>query len=202
MAKVHPSTKCRGRMAEVRQPADVLRLVVWASGQKLLFMGGEFGQAREWNHDRGLDWDLMKRPRRRPAPIGSTSELRLPERACPSGDMDDTYEGFEWIDFHDADNCVVAFLRRSREGSCWFWGQRDPGGVTTIEWACLTTGFTVRSSTPMARPTAAVTSGNLGGLQAEAVEWQGRTHSIVVNLPPLAVIAFKRAAPGDSVEAP
>ena len=44
--------------------------------------------------------------------------------------------------------------------------------------------------------------GNLGGLQADAVEWQGRTHSIVVNLPPLAVIAFKREAPADSVEEP
>ena len=44
--------------------------------------------------------------------------------------------------------------------------------------------------------------GNLGGLQADAVEWQGRTHSIVVNLPPLAVIAFKREAPADSAEEP
>ena len=44
--------------------------------------------------------------------------------------------------------------------------------------------------------------GNLGGLQADAVEWQGRTHSIVVNLPPLAVIAFKREAPADSDEEP
>ena len=44
--------------------------------------------------------------------------------------------------------------------------------------------------------------GNLGGLQADGVEWQGRTHSIVVNLPPLAVIAFKREAAADFAEEP
>ncbi|MDQ3414838.1 MAG: 1,4-alpha-glucan branching protein GlgB, partial [Verrucomicrobiota bacterium] len=78
-------------------------------GKKLLFMGCEFGQWREWNHDQGLDWDLTNLPRhdglRR-----LVQHLNHVYRNEPAlWDMDDSHESFEWIDFHDADNCVVAF---------------------------------------------------------------------------------------------
>ena len=89
-------------------------------GKKLLFMGGEFGQCSEWNHDRGLDWHLLKVPRhdglRR-----LVQHLNYVYKNEPAlWDQDDSYDGFEWIDFHDADNSVVAFMRKSRRRHCVF----------------------------------------------------------------------------------
>src|SRR5947208_14179532 len=83
-------------------------------GKKLLFMGGEFGQRREWNHDRELDWFLNKEPRhdglRR-----LVQHLNYTYKNEPAmWELDDSHEGFEWIDFHDADNSCVSFMRKSR----------------------------------------------------------------------------------------
>ena len=85
-------------------------------GKKLLFMGGEFGQWREWNHDTQLDWHLTNLPRhdglRR-----LVQHLNYIYKSEPAlWNLDDTYEGFEWIDFHDSENSVVSFLRKSQEG--------------------------------------------------------------------------------------
>src|SRR5436853_405459 len=84
-------------------------------GKKLPFMGCEFGQWREWNHDASLDWGLLQSPlhdglRRL---VQHLNYLYKSEPAL--WDLDDAYEGFEWIDFHDAENSVVAWMRRSRE---------------------------------------------------------------------------------------
>jgi 1,4-alpha-glucan branching enzyme len=84
-------------------------------GKKLLFMGGEFGQRNEWNHDTQLDWELLKLPRhdglRR-----LVQHLNYTYKNEPAlWQFDDTYDGFEWIDFNDADNSVVSFLRKSRD---------------------------------------------------------------------------------------
>ena len=90
----------RRRLAEVRQPAAAATATCAAMpGKKLLFMGGEFGQWREWNHDRSLDWHLLDEPghdgvRRwvaRPEPRSTA-----PSRRCTSCDCDPA--GFEWID--------------------------------------------------------------------------------------------------------
>ncbi|HXM32769.1 MAG TPA: 1,4-alpha-glucan branching protein GlgB, partial [Chthoniobacterales bacterium] len=104
---------------EWQQFANLRMFYAWMyghPGKKLLFMGGEFGQRREWNHDRELDWDLLGLPRhdglRR-----LVQHLNYVYKSEPAlWDQDDSYEGFEWIDFHDADNSVVAFMRRSRAG--------------------------------------------------------------------------------------
>jgi len=165
-------------------------------GKKLLFMGCEFGQYGEWNHDQSLDWGLTNLPRH-DGLKRLVQHLNHVYRSEPAlWDMDDSHESFEWIDFHDADNCVVAFLRRSREGEILVFvvnatpivrynyriGLPDDGFYREI---INTDGETYGGSNV----------GNLGGLAAEAVEWQGRTHSVVVNLPPLAVVGFKREAP-------
>jgi 1,4-alpha-glucan branching enzyme len=84
-------------------------------GKKLLFMGGEFGQEREWNHDRSLDWDLLERP----AHAGVQALVRdlnriyratpaLHERDCEAG-------GFEWLVTDDAGRNVFAWLRKAND---------------------------------------------------------------------------------------
>ena len=172
-------------------------------GKKLLFMGGEFGQWREWNHDASLDWGLLQSPlhdglRRL---VQHLNYLYKSEPAL--WDLDDAYEGFEWIDFHDADNCVVAFLRRSREEELLVFAvNATPVVRYNYRMGVPNDGFYREIINTDGETYGGSNVGNLGGLQADGVEWQGRTHSIVVNLPPLAVIAFKREAPADSAEEP
>jgi 1,4-alpha-glucan branching enzyme len=165
-------------------------------GKKLLFMGGEFGQWREWNHDRALDWDLTNLPKhdglRR-----LVQHLNYVYRSEPAlWDMDDSHEGFEWIDFHDSDNSVVAFLRRSREGEVLVFAvNATPVVRYNYRLGVPNDGFYREIINTDGETYGGSNVGNLGGLQTESVEWQGRTHSIIVNLPPLAVVAFKREAP-------
>jgi 1,4-alpha-glucan branching enzyme len=164
-------------------------------GKKLLFMGGEFGQSKEWNHDVGLDWELTNLPRhdglRR-----LVQHLNHVYRSEPAlWDQDDTYEGFEWIDFHDADQCVVAFLRRSKEGELLVFAvNATPVVRYNYRLGVTLDGFYREIINTDGETYGGSNVGNLGGLPAEAVEWQGRTHSIVINLPPLAAVAFKREA--------
>ncbi|HEY1583970.1 MAG TPA: 1,4-alpha-glucan branching protein GlgB [Chthoniobacterales bacterium] len=165
-------------------------------GKKLLFMGGEFGQAREWNHDRALDWELTNLPHhdglRR-----LVQHLNYVYRSEPAlWDRDDSHESFEWIDFHDADNSVVAFLRRSQENEIVVFAvNATPIVRYNYRLGVPNDGFYREIINTDAETYGGSNVGNLGGLEGEAVEWQGRTHSIVVNLPPLAVVAFKREAP-------
>jgi 1,4-alpha-glucan branching enzyme len=175
--------------------ANLRMFLAWMYGQpgkKLLFMGGEFGQPKEWNHDTQLDWELLKLPRhdglRR-----LVQHLNYVYQNEPAlWQLDDTYDGFEWIDFHDADNSVVSFLRKSRDGDVvafvvnatpvvrynYRLGVPEPGFYREI---INTDGETYGGSNV----------GNLGGLQSEAHEWMGREHSILIHLPPLATLAFK-----------
>jgi 1,4-alpha-glucan branching enzyme len=84
-------------------------------GKKLLFMGGEFGQEREWNHDRSLDWHLLEQPLH----AGVQALVRdlnriyrdtpaLHERDCEAG-------GFEWLVTNDAGRNVFAWLRKASD---------------------------------------------------------------------------------------
>ena len=85
----------------------------WAQpGKKLLFMGGEFGQEREWDHDASLDWQLLDDPRHAGVLrwVGDLNALYRAEPALHELDADPA--GFEWIDANDAAFSVLAFLRR------------------------------------------------------------------------------------------
>ena len=185
-------------------------------GKKLLFMGGEFGQWREWNHDASLDWNLLDLPKhdglRR-----LVQHLNYIYKSEPAlWQQDDSYDGFEWIDFHDADNSVVSFVRKSREATP-ATHERPPAAMQQLR-AGSDAGrgemiVFIVNATPMVRhnyrlgvPRAGFyreiintdadtyggsNVGNLGGIQSEDRPWMGREHSILIQLPPLATLAFK-----------
>jgi 1,4-alpha-glucan branching enzyme len=168
-------------------------------GKKLLFMGGEFGQYREWNHDRSLDWELTDRPlhdglRR------LVQHLNHVYRKEPAlWDLDDTHESFEWIDFHDSENSVVAFFRRSKEGEIVVVAvNATPVVRYNYRLGVPHEGFYREIVNTDGETYGGSNVGNLGGMEAEAVEWQGRRHSMGVNLPPLALVAFKWEPPAAS----
>ena len=161
-------------------------------GKKLLFMGGEFGQWHEWNHDQSLDWHLLEEPRhdglRR-----LVQHLNYTYKNEPAlWQKDDSYEGFEWIDFHDADNSVVSFLRRSREGDLVvFVVNATPLVRHDYRLGVPQTGFYREIINTDAETYGGSNVGNLGGSQSEDVSWMGREHSILIQLPPLSTVAFR-----------
>ncbi|MGC2518000.1 MAG: 1,4-alpha-glucan branching protein GlgB [Burkholderiales bacterium] len=86
-------------------------------GKKLLFMGGEFGQRREWDCGRELDWGLVREPAHRGVQrlVADLNRLYVATRALHERDFE--AEGFAWIDCHDAEQSVLSFLRSAADGS-------------------------------------------------------------------------------------
>ncbi|HEX5491647.1 MAG TPA: 1,4-alpha-glucan branching protein GlgB [Candidatus Udaeobacter sp.] len=161
-------------------------------GKKLVFMGGEFGQSNEWNHDTQLDWELLELPRndglRR-----LVQHLNYTYKQEPAfWQLDNTYDGFDWIDFHDADNSVVSFLRKSRDGDIVvFIVNATPVVRYNYRLGVPEPGFYRELINSDAETYGGSNVGNLGGVQSEASEWMGREHSILIHLPPLATVALK-----------
>lgn len=192
---VHGKGSLLGRMAgDDWQKFANLRLLlaymVAQPGKKLLFMGGEFGQWREWNHDAQLDWHLLDQPPHQGV-LRLVSDLNRAYRSRPAlHELDCDPRGFRWIDANDADSSVLTFLRLAR----------DEGGVVAV--ACNFTpvprpgyrfgvprGGTWREILNTdAREYWGSGMGNLGGVTAEAVPWHGHPYSVSVTLPPLAAV--------------
>jgi 1,4-alpha-glucan branching enzyme len=167
---------------------------MWAHpGKKLLFMGGEIGQIGEWNFERQVTWPLLDDPLHAAlqAYVAEVNRLYVSEAALHQ--VDDHWDGFQWIDFEDAASSVTSFLRRAR----------DPEDRLAI----------VANFTPMPRedyrvrvPGAGRWSevlnsdderwggsgvGQPGGVEAAAVGEDARdglTHELTLRLPPLGVV--------------
>ena len=201
---VHGKGSLMGRMpGDAGQQAANLRALygyMWGHpGKKLLFMGGEFGQRREWTHDGELEWWVTERPEH-----GGVQrwlrELNRVYRAEPAlHEIDFSHEGFEWVDANDAENSVFTFLRKPRTG-----------GAATILVACNFTPVP-RSNCVIgvpvggqwreilnsdARDYGGAGWGNLGGVQAAPVAAHGRPHSLTVALPALSALYFRSDARG------
>ncbi|HVT76826.1 MAG TPA: 1,4-alpha-glucan branching protein GlgB [Acidimicrobiales bacterium] len=91
---------------------------MWAHpGKKLLFMGGEIAQEREWSHDRSIDWHLLNLPEHAGvrALVGTLNEIFRREPALHQRDVDEA--GFRWIDASDVDNNVLSFMRVGDDGA-------------------------------------------------------------------------------------
>jgi 1,4-alpha-glucan branching enzyme len=164
-------------------------------GKKLLFMGGEFAQEREWDHDRSLDWHLVEGPQRDGLHEGVqrlVRDLNRFYRATPAlHEQDFIPAGFEWIDHQDAEHSVISFVRH---------GRRD--GATVIVVSNLTptvrSGFRIgvprpgeyreRINTDSAHYGGSNVGTPLGAARSEDVPWQGRAQSVTLTLPPLATV--------------
>lgn len=162
-------------------------------GKKLLFQGGEFGQWAEWDHGKSLDWHLLQYPlhdglRRL---VQHLNWLYKNEPALWS--QDDSYEGFEWIDFSDSDDSVVSFARKGTDGSLIvFVVNATPVVRNGYRVGAPGEGWYEEILNTDAETYGGSNVGNYGGQHAAPGWWQGHSHSLVLNLPPLAVCAFKR----------
>lgn len=87
------------------------------SGKKLLFMGQEFGQEREWSEERELDWFLLGEKNNMSMQAYVKELLKIYRRYPAMYELDDSWDGFEWMNADDAENSVYAFVRKSSRGT-------------------------------------------------------------------------------------
>ncbi len=168
---------------------------MWAHpGKKLLFMGCEFAQGREWTHTQSLDWHLLDHPMHR----GVQSLIRDMNRLYadnPALHANDTRpEGFEWIVGNDAAASVYAWVRKGRAG--------DPMVVAMVNMTPVERSYTLGLPAPgqwdeVLNTDAAAygggNRGNLGGVATSATPAHGLAQSAVVTLPPLSAVWLRHA---------
>jgi len=163
-------------------------------GKPLLFMGGEFGQWTEWNHDTELDWALLgfdKHDGLRRY-VGDLNGVYRRETALHELDFDPA--GFSWIHADDAHNTVFAFCRHSRQHreSVVVLLNMTPVPRPGYRVGVPTAGFYREIINSDARIYGGSDLGNAGGAASEPIPMHGRPHSIVLTLPPLAMLILKQ----------
>jgi 1,4-alpha-glucan branching enzyme len=162
-------------------------------GKKLLFMGNEFAQGREWNEGEALEWHLKDKPYHRGIGALLTDLNRLYRDLKPLHQIEFEFEGFEWIDCHDSSQSILSYLRKDRDGrevlvvlnftpvprDGYRIGVNQPGSYREI--------FNSDSEF--------YEGSNLGNgmpIASEAIAWMGRDQSISLTLPPLGAIVMER----------
>jgi 1,4-alpha-glucan branching enzyme len=164
-------------------------------GKKLLFMGDELGQWAEWNHDAGLDWHLLDDAGHRGLQRW-VRDLNTTLRGEPAlYQLDSEASGFAWIDANDSEQSVISFLRFSRNPedtvvcACNFTSQPRHNHRLGVP----VSGFwqeILNSDAPLYGGSG---QGNLGGAETSPVAAFGYYHSLMVTLPPLAMVVFRRS---------
>jgi 1,4-alpha-glucan branching enzyme len=162
-------------------------------GKKLLFMGCEFGQGREWNYDHSLDWHLLERPVHAGLQqfVKDLNRTYRAERALHDCDFESA--GFQWIDCNDNENSVVSLIRRTKDGhefvaailnftpvprDGYRIGVPAPGGYAEV----LNSDSEVYAGT---------NRGNAGIVFTEPIAAHGHEQSLRLNLPPLGFLLLK-----------
>ncbi|MDR3684563.1 MAG: 1,4-alpha-glucan branching protein GlgB [Geothrix sp.] len=199
---VHGKRSLYGRMPgdPWERMANLRLLYAWLfahGGKKLLFMGGEFAQGREWNHDTALDWDLLHQPDHKGIHdlVGDLNALYRRHPSLYEGDCQPG--GFAWIDCGDRFNSVLTLLRRAS----------DPGDFMAIAFnftALTQGGYRIGVPAPGTYVELLNTDstyygghnqGNRGRVQTEAVPAHGFPQSLNLVLPPLAALFLKLEPP-------
>jgi len=162
-------------------------------GKKLLFMGDDFGQEREWGHDMGLEWQVLQYPFH----SGMLSWVEQLNRLYASEpalhELDSDPQGFEWIDCNDSVASTISLLRKGKSSKqqvvvvCNF----TPVPRIGYRLGVPTPGFWRELLNSDAKEYGGSGMGNFGGVLAEKQEVHGRPYSLNLILPPLAAVFLK-----------
>jgi len=162
-------------------------------GKKLLFMGGEFAQYAEWNHNVQLDWHLLDYPKHKGVQTLVRDLNRLYREVPALHARDCEGGGFHWIEANAASESVYAYVRYGNDGDrpvavvCNFTPVPRPGYRLGLPVAGtwrerLNTDAAIYGGSDM---------GNVAGVDTEAVTWQNQPFSALITLPPLATVIFE-----------
>jgi 1,4-alpha-glucan branching enzyme len=170
----------------------LLYAFMWAyPGKKLLFMGGEFGQSAEWDHDQSLAWHLLDKGPYHRGLQRLVADLNRLYRAEPSLHQQDCESaGFAWMDCSDAVQSAIAFARFARDRSrltlcvCNFTPVPRHGYRVGVP----VSGFYREALNSDSALYGGSNVGNGGGVQSETRPWHGQPHSVLLTLPPLGVL--------------
>ena len=166
-------------------------------GKKLLFMGGEFGQWREWNFTESLDWHLLEPPSdpHHSQLLAFVRHLNLLYQSEPAlSELDCEPGGFTWIDPHDSDNSVISFMRKSKDKDdtlvfiCNFTPVPRHGYRVGVPYK----GAYYEILNSDANRFGGSGLENLQPMPSGPLFWQSCPHSILLTLPPLSTIILKR----------
>jgi 1,4-alpha-glucan branching enzyme len=194
---VHCKGSLLGKMPgdEWRKFANLRLLLAYQytqPGKKLLFMGGEFAQRAEWNHDAQLQWDLLKY-----APHEGVrtlvSDLNRLYASLPALHRGDCHPwGFEWIDCSDTDQSVLSYLRKTEDDREVALAVLNftPEPRIGYRVGVPSGGFWREVLNTDAGAYGGSGMGNMGGVVAEEIPFHGRGHSVSLTLPPLAAVVF------------
>ena len=162
-------------------------------GKKLMFMGAEIAQEREWNHDAELDWGLLENS----SHLGVQSLVRdlngVYRQTAALHELDFSAEGFEWLDWQDKDSSVLCWLRWAKDGSfviciCNFTPLARPGYRIGVPQA----GVYAELLNTDSKKYGGTGMGVSGALRTEKVETHGRLQSLQLDLPPLACLLLHK----------
>jgi 1,4-alpha-glucan branching enzyme len=198
---VHGKGSLLGRMpGDLWQKFANLRLLLGYQhaqpGKKLLFMGSDFGQWSEWNHEKSIDWHLLEYSSHRGIQRWVKDLNTVYRREAALHELDCDPEGFEWIDPNDSENSCVSFLRKSRSGDvllvvCNFtpvprheYHVGVPRGGRWVE--------ILNSDAPIYGGSG---QGNLGGVEASVMPSHGREFTLSITIPPLGMVMFRPEQP-------
>jgi 1,4-alpha-glucan branching enzyme len=162
-------------------------------GKKLLFMGGEFGQWAEWNHEASLDWPLLHSPLHAGL-LRWIRDLNTFYRGQPSlFEVDFDSSGFEWVDCSDSERSIVCFLRKARNASdttlfvCNFTPVPRQNYRVGVPAGCRWSER-LNSDAPLYGGSG---QGNAGAVDASPLPVHGRPYSLNLTLPPLGIVIFR-----------
>ncbi len=161
-------------------------------GKKLLFMGGEFGQRREWTHEGELEWWVLDNPEHSGLQrwVADLNRLYRAEPALHEVDFDSS--GFEWVDASDHVSSTLSYLRRSRGGEAVLVVHNlTPVPKHNFAVGVPKAGFWRELANSDGREYGGSGMGNLGGVSSQPMSAHGHNQSLMLTLPPLSTVIFK-----------
>jgi 1,4-alpha-glucan branching enzyme len=162
-------------------------------GKKLLFMGGELAQWKEWNHDESIEWHVLQYPLHRGIQKWVKDLNHFYKMEPALHELDFGREGFEWVDIYDWQNSVISFVRQGKSVDDTVLVVCNFTPVTRYHYrvGVPRRGFWREALNSDSAYYEGSGQGNTGGVEAAPVPSHGRYHSLTLTLPPLCVLFLK-----------
>jgi len=162
-------------------------------GKKLLFMGSEFGQVKEWSHDESLEWHVLKFWQHSGMQRWVKDINKVYKEELSLYEDDNSWDGFEWIDCNDSDNSVLSFLRKSPSTgevmACVY--NFNPVPKHNYKVGVTKRGFWKEILNSDSECYFGSNMGNLGGVNTYDYSTHAKPYTLEITLPPLGAVFLK-----------